>query len=225
MNILTPDSKATRSEQYAKAWKDLTNDAADPDAIAHAKCWLTYRAVDGEVKLADWMEKINLVVAYDGSLRWTVSQATAEAYLYKLVANDDVAFDSCLRKVTFSVRQSGLQTWPGASLNFLRCSALLAYRRLLAGDANQAENEINSAMGVWANLWDTFDFRVHPFRFAEMRGDCVVLHAMQFMLQRMGAIKPVHMLDAEWSRNILKADKDQPWWRCIEKLSREKTLW
>jgi len=51
---LMPDSTDNRAEQYEFAWKSLLDETAPEKDRCHARCWLTYRCLDGEIKPEDW---------------------------------------------------------------------------------------------------------------------------------------------------------------------------
>ena len=217
-NILMPDSEAPRKLQYDFAWQNLLNQTAHPNDRAQAKCWLTYRTTDQEIPLQDWIEKIKPVIHGDDSLRWKCSQATAEAYLYLLVAGDHDAFLTRATRVHDLVADGLLEKHPGACLNYLRMSALLAYGEYLHGDESKAATLIDVTMAMWRGMWRNFMPSAQPFRFAEMRGDCAVLHCMMRMLQRMGRIE-AGFRAAQWADSILDAEAGLPWWKCLHRLS------
>ncbi len=225
MSILAVNSKATKQEQYKKAWNDLLNPSATSSSVAQAKCWLTYRAIDGEISKADWVEKILPIGTNDTSLRWGVSQSTADAYAHLLVAIDKEAFLSSVRAVLELVKSRRLQEWPGASLNFLRCSAMAAYFLLLESHLDEAMVIIRNAHIEWAAMWSTLDTFDHPFRFEEARLDCSVLISMQAIAHHMGEIGPEHEFNPNWAKSLVESEKNLPWMRCLEKLSRAKTIW
>lgn len=225
MSILAVNSKATRQEQYKRAWNDLLKPDAPSNSVAHAKCWLTYRVIDGEISKADWVEKILPIDTKDTSLRWVVSQSTVNAYAHLLVADDNPSFLSTGHHVLDIVGTSRVPDSPGVSLNFLRCSAMLVYFYMLEGQNNVAEALIKDAHQTWAAMWSSLNAFEHPFRFEEARLDCSVLISMQAMAHHMGKIGPEHGFNPNWAKSLIESEKNLPWMRCLEKLSRAKAIW
>ena len=225
MSILAVNSKATRQEQYKRAWNDLLKPDAPSNSVAQAKCWLTYRVIDGEISKADWVEKILPIDNKDTSLRWQMSQATADMYASLLVANDIRSFINKGLAAMDLIKVMTLSECPGASLNFLRCSAMTAYFYVLEGSHDIAEGVIKTAYTTWCATWQSFNAFEYPFRFEEARLDCSVLISMQAMAHHMGKIGPDHEFKPSWAKSLIESEKNLPWMRCLEKLSRAKAIW
>lgn len=209
MSILFPDSKAPRTEQYKKAWADLSS--SNRSDKAHAKCWLTYRAVDGEIKLDDWIKLISGHETTNISTRWTVSQATAEFFLWTL--HDDAAKRDAAAAVVMS---APLIDWPDGLAHYCRIKSILALMQLIGGKHDECRATIESSVEYWQTHMGAFDYKTHANRFLELRYD---VHAVNFMIWiglELGFVKPNDALKG-WIPESLKTQKQTPWWRCIEK--------
>lgn len=213
---LMPDSTDNRAEQYEFAWKSLLDETVPEKDRCHARCWLTYRVLDGEIKPDDWLEKIEPVKPATEAIRWRSSIPLADAYVWFLVLNDRDAMLRCLAESREAI-VSRLEKHPGGALNFLRVSALLAYQELIHGNKDAGAKMIRDAVQVWQNMWPSFEPELKPFRFAEMRGDCVVLHAMLRMLQRFDAVEGAFP-PAKWADLLLDTERHHPWWRVMLKI-------
>lgn len=218
MNLM-PDSKDDRLKQYEYAWRALLNTSANENDRLHAKCWLTYRTLDGEIPAADWINQILPVQIPTQNVRWLSSIPLAEAYVWLLRLNDKAAFRQRVAEAV-AVLQNNLESHPGGALNFLRGIAMLAFDMMQAPDRdNEAIGFITQAIARWQAMWATFRPDTNPFRFAEMRGDAAVLHCLMRMRQSLGNLSSaMFQLDATWADSLVLAGKAQPWWRCMEAL-------
>ena len=219
--ILMPNSLSSRQEKYAKAWSDLLSPTASSNERAHAKCWLTYRTFDGEVPMADWLKQIEPVK--NGShLRWESSQEAAECYLY--AKSGDL---SMFRKKAKRVALLGerLAELPPMSTNYLRVMALLVYDEMLHGAAEEAVLVAKEALARWQGVWATFDPLICPWRFCEMRADCIALHAIMRMLDTLGQVQR-KFTQAKWVDDMMATEKHTPWWKAMLAIQiHEKAIW
>lgn len=209
MSILFPDSKAPRTAQYKKAWADLSS--SNRNEKAHAKCWLTYRAVDGEINLDDWSQHIAIHDLPGIGTRWRVSQATAEFFLWVL--------NGCHEKMEEAARiveNAPIMDWPDGLAHYCRVKSILALMQLIGGKHDECRATIESSVDYWQTHMGAFDYKTHANRFLELRYD---VHAVNFMIWiglELNFIKPNDALKG-WITASLKTQKQTPWWRCIEK--------
>lgn len=227
---LVPTSKTPRLEQFRIAW-DLLLHRPDADEWhrAQAKCWLTYRAFDGQVTMEDWKAKIFPVqVRPSGFMatRWMFSQKTAEAYLWlhhgteeerakKGWGNAEIVYGASDR----------VQQYAPTILNWLRVTFLVAYRAWATGDDQRAKEIIGEAVKVWSAS-TSFDWSQNPTRFPEMIGDCYALSMFMFLAQRLELTR--HMINRSWiSPTIIgKHYSKDPWMIVLREIqTEERNLW
>ena len=219
--ILMPNSSASRQEQYAKAWSDLLSPNATDDERAHAKCWLTYRTIDGEVPITDWTKLIE-PVKNGRHLRWDSSQVTAECYLLAKIGDMQLFR---LKATTVRIFGERLAELPPMSTNYLRVMALLVYDTILHGDKAEAVTLAKEALARWQSIWATFDPLTCPWRFCEMRADCIALHAIMRMLDTLGEVKR-KFIQAKWVEDMMATEKNTPWWKAMLAIQvHEKAIW
>lgn len=222
LKALLPNSQTHKGDCYKLAWNALVNNPSDfgPEQRAHAKCWLTYRAVDGEITLADWLLKINpqniaAITDPKCSLRWQISQATAEAYLLILTRQP---WHQAAEKAWLPMASGGLLIWPGGATNAMRVCALLAYAALLASDSKASQAIAMTGIEAWRSMWATFNIHSNPNRFAELGQDAAPLWALTRLA------KP-EMGGEDWA-DALVGQAAGPWGRCMAELSKHKErLW
>lgn len=220
---LAPGSKTPRAEQYKIAWDLLLHlPEADQWHRSQAKCWLTYRAFDGQITLEDWQKHIKHVKPTPTSwmkTRWDVSQATAEAYLW-LHRGDDEQRVSLGIKAAERVlaMESRLSQYPPTILNWLRIVAILAVRKWVMGEDEGAKDLINRGVKRWRDVISSFHWRNHPTRFPEMLGDAWALSALMMLAQRLKITQ--HMIDRPWINPevVIKHNRTEPWIICMRRL-------
>jgi len=217
MNLM-PDSKDDRLKQYEYAWRALLDTSANENDRLHAKCWLTYRTLDGEIPADEWINQILPVEIPTQNVRWLSSIPLAEAYVWLLRLNDKATFRHRVAEAV-TVLQNNLESHPGGALNFLRGVAMIAFDMMQTECGQKPLEFITQAIAQWQAMWATFRPEAYPFRFAEMRGDAAVLHCLLRMWQSLGGLSSaMFRLDATWADSLVLAEKTQPWWRCIEAL-------
>lgn len=171
------------------AWAALHDDGADPrseDRVA-AKCWLTYRIVDGALPLDRWEHVARVIPRYVNPhglvVRWRISQLTAEMYLHGLRRHhlED------LLDVAESIRANGglLHLWPASVLNWLRASCVCALRER---DALDRERMVEEAINTWQHVMGSVIWKDHPMRFVEMRDDLSALWQLIAIAKRCGLV-------------------------------------
>lgn len=219
---LLPNTQTPKSECYKIAWGALVNSPSNcsPEQRAHAKCWLTYRTVDGEITLADWLLKIDpqaikLIKDAKCAIRWQVSQATAEAYLMILTRQ---TWQPYARRAWEPMASGGLDVWPGGATNAMRVCALLAYAEMVAGDFDAAKGIALAGIEAWRKMWASFNLDGNPMRFAELGQDAGPLWALTRMAKPELAPEP-------WA-DALVANANGPWGRAMAEVGKQKSrLW
>ena len=227
---LFPNSKMPRPEQYNVAWGALHTDVARYSAgeRAHAKCWLTYRTLDGEVTYDSWKKNVAVVaIPSTGQpkmdARWQTSQAAAEVFL-KIQEGEEwqPAAQSFLDTATLSPL---LTENPGSCLNLARVGCLLAYQRMLEGNEEAAASIISECFRLWGETWTKIDPMENPYRYVEMRQDSAALYAMSRIMHQMGRVK-VYFFKPAWAENLFKEQEKTLWWRCMVRLGRQRgVMW
>ena len=219
---LQPNSTAHRRDQYSLAWDALVNKPEDynPQQRAHAKCWLTYRAVDGEVSLTDWLMKVEpeeVPKISDGktALRWKLSQWTAETYLFILTHQEWV---KTAQAIVAYMHAGALDEYPGTCTNCMRITAMLAYHEFLEGNPS-APDLAEAGMNAWKNSWASFNIRENPLRFAELPADAAPLHVMMSIYRQDMAARP-------WADKLIHDSAASVWGKCIAEISKKtRRLW
>lgn len=202
--LLSPGSIAHTNTKYDFAWLSLP--------VSHqAKCWLTYRAIDGEVSYSDWQSKVHSVSSeYPHTplgVRWHVSQLTAEVYL--MILNGELN-EARLRIAAINdiIYAGGEDLWPPCVLNWIRCAVLNQYACFLEGiDINASSSCV---VENWRNLAHKYDWNKWPMRVDEMIHDIRALNILAAMLHKRE--------DAPWlDPKKLVGDKEI-FHRCLRKL-------
>jgi hypothetical protein len=217
--ILYPNDTSPKGAKYERAWALLLGFLPDvtQEERAHAKVWLTYRAIDGEILLADWKAKIAPVSCPLGDLttdeqsRWLVSQRYAEILLR--LFNGEIWHESALHLCG----QAYYSTWPATILHYLRLQVLLAYREWLNGFPDETRARIRDAWATWKTAMQDLDYTQHPFRASEASGDLKALQALNFIGQAAGLVAEQH---ADWMTTVkLVGDRQCPWSTALKHLS------
>jgi hypothetical protein len=218
---LSPVSTTPRLEQYRLAWHALTSPGCSDDKL-HAKCWLTYRTFDGEVKYDDWKRLIEPVPAIISTLsdktRWEVSISTAEYYL-AIIHCDDIGAAAALGRIN----SQDLSLWPGCLLNFCRVNAIHAHAEMISGNKAACITDIQRTIRTWQSVISNFDPMAHPVRFIEAYDDLRALHMLILLAQEIGALT-VELPNREWVHfhKIAIQQCDEPWAKCIRHITIKK---
>ena len=220
MDSLFPSSKEKRIDQYDQAWSCLLNPSRNSDDRLHSKCWLTYRAIDGEIKYEDWLDKIANVSAEASprwKTRWLVSINTAAYFL--CVLNDDQARASSFRQeMREGVTTSDLIQNPGSIQRFIMVESIESLTRFEAGRIEEATTVAERAIMNWRTVMGAFDLYEYPYRFAEMQADGPVLHHLTTMIRDCGIFDKSKMPELEWTTTLMNMYKEKPWGKCIKKI-------
>jgi hypothetical protein len=217
LTALLPNSTLDRLEQYKLAWTVLNRDNISESTLgcmAHAKCWLTYRAIDGEITLADWQEKIKPVqpeeIANDHKRgRWKSSQETAEIYL------------AILHDLTWTVKAEtqfqriirGVELTPWNATNYMRIMALYSYSLYLE-KCPTAKEIANESILAWQRMWQNVKPEKSTLRYAELG---LVSYAL-YIMSRLLITEEQPLTKWNWA-DAAAIKETTPWARCLTKLS------
>lgn len=227
---LFPNSEMPRRDQYNIAWGALHTDVSSYSASerAHAKCWLTYRTIDGAVTYDSWQKNVaSVVIPLTGQpkidSRWQASQAAAEVFLK--IQEGDAWQDEAQSFLNTAQTTLLLVENPGSCLNLVRVGSLLAYQRMLDGDEDAAALIIADCFRLWGETWSKIDPMENPYRYVEMRHDSGALYAMSRIMHQMGRVK-VYFFKPEWAERLFKEQEKTPWWKCMLVLGRQRrSMW
>ena len=207
---------APRAVQYEQAWADLNNRAAHPNDRAHSKCFLTYRAVDGEVSMADWQRVVEPVCTGEikepyAAWRWKASQACAEFYLQILRGGIPTPLVEPLPPLEV------LTHYPGYTINWLRCANLVAYDKLLRGDKAGCITFIQATIDTYMQTRAQADWQVFPLMLFEARRDWFALCGLLWTMNAAGHAWRHPFPKAAWVSvdEIKKAEAGDAWIKCM----------
>jgi hypothetical protein len=227
---LFPASQTNLKEQFNTAWGALHTDIQKYSAgqRAHAKCWLTYRALDGKVTYGDWLQNVANValppmIDRKVEARWHTSQLAAEVFLN---IQQGKAWQA-QAKGYIATAQDGklLAENPGAVLNLVRVGCLLAYQQMMDGQEEEAAGTVNKCFQLWTSSWGGIDPLRYPFRFIEMRQDSAPLYAMARIMHKLGRIK-VYFNQPDWAEKVLKEAESSHWWKSMLLLGKHRSaIW
>jgi hypothetical protein len=227
---LFPASQTNLKEQFNTAWGALHTDIQKYSAgqRAHAKCWLTYRALDGKVTYGDWLQNVANValppmIDRKVEARWHTSQLAAEVFLN---IQQGKAWQA-QAKGYIATAQDGklLAENPGAVLNLVRVGCLLAYQQMMDGQEDEAAGTVNKCFQLWTSSWGGIDPLRYPFRFIEMRQDSAPLYAMARIMHKLGRIK-VYFNQPDWAEKVLKEAESSHWWKSMLLLGKHRSaIW
>jgi hypothetical protein len=224
-HLLLPTTPASMDDKWRAAWRLLDEDPTTPEEFrCHARCWLTYRAIEGHVTHADYLGRValkpcSLPPDHDRFLRWTTSLATADFYYWTLWGDLENA-ETHGKAIVFCASDD-LKKYPPALLSWLRVKCVLIYADFLDGEHEDAKLSIQITLETWQQVITTCDFLKHPLRFMDAKGDSVALHAIMCIASRLGLVP-------SWMQAHEKAIQDlkDPWVKCLKKLSQRKgAIW
>lgn len=220
---LNPNSTTPKGEQYTTAWNALNNvgEFFTPEQRAHAKCWLTYRATDGEITAKDWQAKI-FPISYGDikslgmAVRWRHSLLTAEIYM--CILHNDGNWKELADIVYCSLDGDDLTVHPGIATNVMRVMALYAYALYLDNDES-FKTVARHSIQAWRVMWVNVNPEERPLRFAEVAADAVPLYVMARLLTIDNPLEP-------WADTMVNAQASTPWGRCLIELGiHPRRLW
>lgn len=215
MKVLDPNSKAPMTSKYEAAWNALRLENLEDKS--HAKCWLTYRACDGQITLADWHQHVAVNAIVHRTERWRVSQSLAEFFLARL--NDDLPW---MDDAAAKVETVDLQSWPDGISHLCRLESIRAFAAYVQGDHDQCLARIKNALGKWKETMGALDVQKFPTRFLEIRTD---LHAINFLILlavKIGYVEEMRCL-YDWIHASIATQKSTPWYRCLRKIAGEES--
>jgi hypothetical protein len=191
------NDKSIRIEQRLDiAWRALRDESIHPtseDRVA-AKCWLTYRVLDGAVPVEQWADIKDVEIRYENAagleVRWRISQRIAEVYLHGLKLCHDAGWREGAAEAMsqaaylISLEKNTLQCWPGALLNYLRGMCVLA----LASPGVRSFI-VNDAITTWQRVMGSMDWLKHPMRLVELRDDLSALWQLVAIGKQCGLVE------------------------------------
>lgn len=212
-------SDMPRPQQFDLAWKCLTE--ANNGIRANAKCWLTYRAIEGTVLFEDWLRHVETVPIPDlrQHPRWFVSLQTGIIYLTTLQRSIREVYT-----VINEVLMFDLINCPGMLLNHMRVAAIMANHQFIEGSHGSCVATVRDAIATWQRTVSDMDLMKTPSWVADNGFDMAPLHCLLRIASRL-EMTAVPIANEHWIDHLLKNQKQLPWWKCIEKLSRGKTIW
>jgi hypothetical protein len=217
LTALLPNSTLDRLDQYKLAWSVLNRDNISESTLgcmAHAKCWLTYRAIDGEITLTDWKEKIHPVqpeAIQDTNKRnrWKSSQETAEIYLALL--HDEPWTEQAASQFARITQGSELTPWNAT--NYMRIMALYTYALYLK-ECPTAKQVANESILAWQGMWQKVKPEKSTLRYAEL--GCVA--SPLYVMSRLQIAEQQPLTKWNWA-DAVAIKEVMPWTRCLTKLS------
>lgn len=205
--------RAALQVQTDLAWHLLLHRDTPMEERAHAKCFLTYRAVDGLLSLPEWAERVQgIAIRLDDPCvrtRWQGSQTTAEFYLR--VLHENRVTDPWEGRTSSEL--SGLTAMhPAWLVNWLRMRVVQCYDALLRGSLTGAM--ITETLRFALRELGGIPFATQPLRVFELRDDWHALTALVLIGQRHGCLQPC---DAPWASPamITRDDGHLPYVRCL----------
>lgn len=224
-SMLELHSNATIDDKWKAAWSLLDEDTSLDVPLEfrwHARCWLTYRGIEGHIKHTDMMHRV-IGAAFnpppDKAImsRWITSQAAASFYYFTL---RDIKFSSSIADI-FN-ESFYLDNHPPSILSLLRVKCILSYSQLLEGNYQKTQQIIESALESWIQTSSNIHWLKSPLHRLDMPAAAMPLHALMYVGSRIGMCNK-----EEWNGHdsFIQNLKD-PWVRCLKKLSRRKdSIW
>ena len=203
MSILWIDSEASLRKKYETAWRDVSI-SDNAESQCHAKCWLTYRAVDGDISHDDWIAHVR-VNKTSPSTRWRASQAMAEFFLNVIHGVDWLPQ---WRIIQESRQQKDAQP------HYMRAASVVALQMAACGDDHGCEDLIQDAIGGWNPSGG--DLIGNPQRAWDMYADT---DAARFMLWLLHHKRDEFSFVRKWLPKFMKNSRNSPWWRCVERVA------
>lgn len=183
-------------DKYSLAWKLLFDQLPNVSDLekARAKCWLTYRAFDGEVLFQDWLNLVDSVqlqwspfVAQRDRARWEVSYSAAKAFTL-LMHNHQKEWRTFAEQAVAQCVDGALQDWPPVLLTAQRMMALLAYDDWLIGNGKAASDRCLHAWQITQRSVAQLDWSLWPWH---TQHEVWPLHVLACVGMYSGACKPV----------------------------------
>ncbi len=186
------DTTQDFAERFRAARIMLVTDDHGKGNQAAAKCWLTYRALEGHMKFNEWLNWVSSVqpaVEHRGySLRWQMSQTMAEAYFCFIDGKTERAAEMTAAAIALWHDTESARSWPAQIVNYLRAECMMIYRDYLLGQRDaDIRPMIDVAFQQWREHIGMIDFWKHPLRLSEMHDDRIVLQMMIYIGRGVGA--------------------------------------
>lgn len=212
-------SEMPRPKQFEVAWRAVAE--RDLSIRANGKCWLTYRALDGSLSFAEWTKHVETVPTPDLRMhhRWFVSLSTGIVYLKIMNQSFQHAMPAIKDVLSFDVFDC-----PGMLLNYSRVAVILANYLFIEGLHADAIGTVRDAIATWQRAVSQIDLMKTPSWVADGGFDMAPLHCLLRIASRLKMTES-SIDTVEWMDHLLRSQKKLPWWQCVEKLSREKTIW
>lgn len=221
--LLTPGNTDNMPDKWRAAWTLLDEDPTAPEVLrCHARCWLTYRAIEGAVKHEELMNRVlpvrngGLPKNHFSHVRWLTSQAAASFYYFTL---KDMKAEARIESLVFQPEH--MISNASTTVNYLRVMCICCYDAYVSGQTDEARSIIESTLSAWKAAHAALDWVHHPMRFTDLRSDSSALHAMMMIASKIGMIKgPIT------SHLVPEMAQEWPWVKCIKHLSRkEGSIW
>lgn len=221
--LLTPGQTDNMPEKWRAAWTLLDEDQTVPEVFrCHARCWLTYRAIEGQVKHEELMNRVlpvrggGLPEGHHSYVRWLTSQATASFYYFMLKDMKEEAL-----KEARVFQPDHLISHVSCTINYVRVMCIRCYDAYLSKQHEEARSIIESTLSAWKAAHASLDWLRHPMRFTDLRSESSALHAMMMIADKLGMLK-----SPTTSQHVPEMSQDWPWAKCIKHLShREGSIW
>lgn len=147
---------------------------------ANAKCYLTYRLLDGALAAGVYDEEVSAaVVNYDHeddmAVRWEISQDTADIYVLLTAGRWEDASRRSMNLLRRVWAGGYLRRWQPMLCNVLRVMSLMCYLHYLRGQDNAARDLVGGMVELFQTETAAHQWRRWPLRFEEARSD---LHAL-----------------------------------------------
>lgn len=225
-HLLLPSTQASMDDKWRAAWSLLDEDKSPdvmPEYRLHARCWLTYRTFEGHVKRDEFMQRVRFCSTeslHPSLCRWDTSISAAEFYLFTSWDMETEAM-----KAFASFQASGWWSHERhlpAVLHYLRMQAVRVYDYYISDMKDDAAKAISTSVCQWQSVMgEAIDWKAHPLRFMDGKGDMMALHALMCIGARIGMV-PAWMQEHEKAIQDLK----EPWALCLRHLSKRKgAIW
>jgi hypothetical protein len=205
-------------DKWRAAWTLLDEDKTVPEVYrCHARCWLTYKAIDGMVNHDELMNRVlpvrsgGLEKDHYSYVRWLTSQAAASFYYFTL---KDMQAEALKESLVF--QPSHLISNASTTINYLRVMCIRCHDAYLTGKIGEARSIIESTLCAWKTAHEALDWKEHPMRFTDLRSDSSALHTMMIIAEKIGMLN-----NSLSSIHVPEMSQDWHWVKCIKHLHRK----
>lgn len=218
---------AYRTERALRWLRERPPHLIKGEALAALKCFLTYRVIDGLIPLKTWNDEIRdiepTVKELGLSVRWEISQRTAEVYLMTFF--NPLEDGGAVRLLNRSQELKASAEWPACICNLIRVATLAAYRAFLNKDLVECGLIIDHAMRNWQTTMSLISWETKPMRFAEMREDREAILMLMVIAKAIGLTT---FKEHDWLHIPQMASGKGPFHRAVRALNQlnpERALW